>query len=142
LFGGRLFLFGALVLAGMFSLQPNEAAILQLFGSYRGRRASRAARLQPVLHAAQISLRAATLNAEQTQGSTTSAGNPIRNRPVRRFWRVDGHRQGELRCTTATEKLRQFCRARRLRHLASSFAYDHGDLTVSGSPRTDAARER
>ena len=31
-----LFLFGALVLSGMFTLQPNEAAILQLFGSYRG----------------------------------------------------------------------------------------------------------
>jgi len=27
---------GALVLAGMYTLQPNEAAIIQLFGAYRG----------------------------------------------------------------------------------------------------------
>ena len=31
-----LFLIGVLFLAGLYTLQPNEAAILQLFGSYRG----------------------------------------------------------------------------------------------------------
>jgi regulator of protease activity HflC (stomatin/prohibitin superfamily) len=83
-----LFLAGALVLAGLYTLQPNEAAILQLFGSYRG--TTRVAGLRganPFYTRRKISLRARNLNGERLKVND-KRGNPIEIAAVV-VWRVD-----------------------------------------------------
>jgi hypothetical protein len=82
------FLAGALVLAGLYTLQPNEAAILQLFGSYRD--TTRVAGLcgtNPFDTRRKISLRARNLNGERLK-VTDKRGNPIEIAAVV-VWRVD-----------------------------------------------------
>jgi len=127
-----LFLFGALLLAGMFSLQPNEAALLQLFGSYRG--STRIAGLRgcnPFYTRRKISLRARNLNAERLKVND-KRGNPIEIAAVV-VWRVDDTAKASFDVDSYENYVKLQSEAA-LRHLASSFAYDHGDLTVAGSP--------
>src|SRR5260370_19692826 len=83
-----LFLAGALILAGLYTLQPNEAAILQLFGSYRG--TTRVAGLRgtnPFYARRKISLRARNLNGERLKVND-QRGNPIEIAAAA-VWRVD-----------------------------------------------------
>jgi len=127
-----LFLFGALVLAGMYTLQPNEAAILQLFGSYRG--TSRATGLRgtnPFYTRRKISLRARNLNAERLKVND-KRGNPIEIAAVV-VWRVDDTAKANFDVDSYENYVKLQSEAA-LRHLASSFAYDHGDLTLAGNP--------
>jgi len=127
-----LFLFGALVLAGMYTLQPNEAAILQLFGSYRG--TSRATGLRgtnPFYTRRKISLRARNLNAERLKVND-KRGNPIEIAAVV-VWRVDDTAKASFDVDSYENYVKLQSEAA-LRHLASSFAYDHGDLTLAGNP--------
>ena len=71
---------GLLTLAGLYTLQPNEAAILQLFGAYRG--TSRAAGLRatnPVLHP-QEDLAARPQPQRRAAQGQRQAGQPDRDR--------------------------------------------------------------
>ena len=127
-----LFLVGALMLAGMYTLQPNEAAILQLFGSYRG--TTRIAGLRgcnPFYTRRKISLRARNLNAERLKVND-KRGNPIEIAAVV-VWRVDDTAKASFDVDNYENYVKLQSEAA-LRHLASSFAYDHGDLTLAGAP--------
>jgi regulator of protease activity HflC (stomatin/prohibitin superfamily) len=127
-----LFLAGALVLAGLYTLQPNEAAILQLFGSYRG--TTRVAGLRgtnPFYTRRKISLRARNLNGERLKVND-KRGNPIEIAAVI-VWRVDDTAKASFDVDSYENYVKLQSEAA-VRHLASSFAYDHGDANVAGSP--------
>ena len=62
---------GVLLLAGLYTVQPNEAAILQLFGSYRGTTRLTGLRgTNPFYTRRKISLRARNLNGERLHPRT------------------------------------------------------------------------
>ena len=125
------FLAGALVLAGLYTLQPNEAAILQLFGSYRG--TTRVAGLRgtnPFYTRRKISLRARNLNGERLKVND-KRGNPIEIAAVV-VWRVDDTAKASFDVDSYENYVKLQSEAA-VRHLASSFAYDHGDVTTAGS---------
>src|SRR3989442_9943016 len=83
-----LFLLGVLFLAGLYTLQPNEAAILQLFGSYRGTaRVPGLRATNPFYTRRKISLRARNLNGERLKVND-QRGNPTEIAAVV-VWRVD-----------------------------------------------------
>ena len=83
-----LLIAGILVLAGLYTLQPNEAAILQLFGAYRG--TSRVPGLRatnPFYTRKKLSLRARNLNGERLKVND-KRGNPVEIAAVV-VWHVD-----------------------------------------------------
>ncbi len=127
-----LVLAGALLLAGMFTLQPNEAAILQLFGSYRG--TTRVAGLRgtnPFYTRRRISVRARNLNGERLKVND-KRGNPIEIAAVV-VWRVADTAKASFDVDSYENYVKLQSEAA-VRHLASSFAYDHGELTLTGTP--------
>ena len=151
---------GILMLPGFFTLQPNEARVLILFGAYKGTvrdsgfhwgnpfysnggRASgglmrlaeleaklaagkvreRAAR-RPSLSRHKVSLRARTLNGEKLKVND-KRGNPIEIAAIV-IWRV----QDTARATFDVDDYEKYVETQSesaLRHLASSYAYDHGE---------------
>ena len=127
-----MFLAGALLLAGLYTLQPNEAAILQLFGSYRG--TTRVAGLRgtnPFYTRRRISVRARNLNGERLKVND-KRGNPIEIAAVV-VWRVHDTAKASFDVDNYEHYVKLQSEAA-VRHLASSFAYDHGELTLTGSP--------
>jgi regulator of protease activity HflC (stomatin/prohibitin superfamily) len=127
-----LFLLGAFVLAGLYTLQPNEAVILQLFGSYRG--SSRVPGLRgtnPFYSRRKISLRARNLNGERLKVND-KRGNPIEIAAVV-VWRVDDTARASFDVDNYENYVKLQSEAA-VRHLASSFAYDHAGMQASGQP--------
>jgi len=125
-----LFLLGALFLGGLYTLQPNEAAILQLFGSYRG--TSRVAGLRatnPFYTRRKISLRARNLNGERLKVND-KRGNPVEIAAVV-VWRVDDTAKASFDVDNYENYVKLQSEAA-VRHLATSFAYDHGDVLPGG----------
>ena len=125
-----LMLVGALFLAGLYTLQPNEAAILQLFGSYRG--TSRVTGLRgtnPFYSRRKISLRARNLNGERLKVND-KRGNPIEIAAVV-VWRVDDTAKAAFDVDSYENYVKLQSEAA-VRHLASSFAYDEGDGQAAG----------
>jgi regulator of protease activity HflC (stomatin/prohibitin superfamily) len=120
-----LTLLGALFLAGLYMVQPNEAAILQLFGSYRG--TSRVTGLRgtnPFYSKRKISLRARNLNGERLKVND-KRGNPIEIAAVV-VWRVEDTAKASFDVDSYENYVKLQSEAA-VRHLASSFAYDEGD---------------
>jgi regulator of protease activity HflC (stomatin/prohibitin superfamily) len=120
-----LTLLGALFLAGLYTVQPNEAAILQLFGSYRG--TSRVTGLRgtnPFYTKRKISLRARNLNGERLKVND-KRGNPIEIAAVV-VWRVDDTAKASFDVDNYENYVKLQSEAA-VRHLASSFAYDEGE---------------
>ena len=116
---------GALLLAGLYTVQPNEAAILQLFGSYRGTtRVSGLRGTNPFYTRRKISLRARNLNGERLKVNDKQ-GNPIEIAAVV-VWRVDDTAKASFDVDNYENYFKLQSEAA-VRHLASSFAYDHGD---------------
>ena len=116
---------GILVLAGLFTLQPNEAAILQLFGAYRGTARSPGLRgTNPFYTKKKISLRARNLNGERLKVND-KRGNPIEIAAVV-VWRVEDTAKAFFDVDDYELYVRLQAEAA-VRHLASSFAYDEGD---------------
>ncbi len=116
---------GILVLAGLFTLQPNEAAILQLFGAYRGTSRSPGLRgTNPFYTKKKISLRARNLNGERLKVND-KRGNPIEIAAVV-VWRVKDTANAYFDVDDYEMYVRLQAEAA-VRHLASSFAYDEGD---------------
>jgi len=125
-----LFLLGALFLGGLYTLQPNEAAILQLFGSYRG--TSRVAGLRatnPFYTRRKISLRARNLNGERLKVNDKRS-NPVEIAAVV-VWRVDDTAKASFDVDNYENYVKLQSEAA-VRHLATSFAYDHGDVLPGG----------
>ncbi len=116
---------GVLFLAGLYTVQPNEAAILQLFGSYRG--TTRIAGLRgtnPFYTRRKISLRARNLNGERLKVND-KRGNPVEIAAVV-VWRVDDTAKASFDVDNYENYMKLQSEAA-VRHLASSFAYDEGD---------------
>ena len=122
-----------LVLLGLYTLQPNEAAIIQLFGAYRGTTRT------PGLHATnpfyarkKLSLRARNLNGERLKVND-KRGNPIEIAAVV-VWRVDDTAKAFFDVDSYENYVKLQAEAA-VRHLASSFAYDDADRTTPDTPR-------
>ena len=130
---GVLPVLGAIVLAivafvmagGFFTLQPNEAAVLILFGSYKGTvRDSGFFWTNPFNKKNRISLRARNLNGEKLKVNE-KRGNPIEIAVVV-VWRVRDTAQACFDVENYDSYVRVQSESA-LRHVASSYAYDDGE---------------
>ncbi len=111
-----------LTLAGLYTLQPNEAAILQLFGAYRGTSRTPGLRAtNPFYTRRKVSLRARNLNGERLKVND-KRGNPIEIAAVV-VWHVDDTAKA-LFDVDAYETFVKVQSEAAVRHLASKFAYD------------------
>ncbi len=108
--------------AGLFTLQPNTAAVLVLFGEYRG-----TARRQgfywanPFMHKIKVSLRARNLNGEKLKVND-QRGNPIEIAAV-----VVWHVQDTAKAVFHVDDYKDYVSVQSesaVRHLASSYPYD------------------
>ena len=113
---------GILLLAGLYTLQPNEAAILQLFGAYRGTSRTPGLRAtNPFYSRKKISLRARNLNGERLKVND-KRGNPVDIAAV-----VVWHVEDSAKAAFDVDDYEMFVKVQSeaaVRHLASSFAYD------------------
>jgi len=129
---------GVLVLAiagscGFFTLQPNEAAVLILFGAYRGTvRTSGFFWTNPFNKRVKLSLRARNLNGEKLKVND-KRGNPIEIAAVV-VWRV----QDTAEACFDVDNYEHYVAVQSesaVRHLASGYAYDEGEqneITLRG----------
>jgi regulator of protease activity HflC (stomatin/prohibitin superfamily) len=117
-----LLLLGILTLAGLYTLQPNEAAILQLFGDYKGTSRTPGLRAtNPFYTRKKISLRARNLNGDKLKVND-KRGNPIEIAAV-----VVWHVEDSAKAAFDVDDYEMFVKVQSesaVRHLASSFAYD------------------
>lgn len=134
--GAILILVVAVVCSGgFFTLQPNEAAVLILFGSYRGSvRASGFFFTNPFNKKQKISLRARNLNGEKLKVND-KRGNPIEIAAVV-VWRVRDTAQAVFDVDNYETYVRIQSESA-LRHVSTAYAYDDGDgetneLTLRG----------
>ena len=113
------------MLPGFFTLQPNEAAVLILFGAYRGtQRRSGFHWTNPLNRKLKISLRARNLNGEKLKVND-KRGNPIEIAAVV-VWRVQDTTQAVFDVDDY-ETYVEIQSESAVRHLASAYAYDHGE---------------
>lgn len=130
--GGGAILLGVLVLVvgvlmsfGFFTLQPNEGAVLILFGAYRGTvRDSGFFFTNPLNKRLKISLRARNLNSEKLKVNE-KRGNPIEIAAVV-VWRVRDTAQAVFD-VDSYENYVKIQSESAVRHVASSYAYDDGE---------------
>jgi regulator of protease activity HflC (stomatin/prohibitin superfamily) len=116
-------LLAAWCLGGLYMLQPNQAAILLLFGSYRGTDRERGLRwANPFYSKSKISVRAHNFNSEKLKVND-ARGNPIEIAATV-VWRVDD----TARASFDVENYEAYVLTQAesaVRHLALSYAYDH-----------------
>lgn len=129
--GGFALLFILLLVAamvtsrGFFTLQPNEAAVLILFGAYRGTvRDSGFFFTNPFNKRLKISLRARNLNGEKLKVNE-KRGNPIEIAAVV-VWRVRDTAQAVFDVDSYANYVTVQSESA-VRHVASSYAYDDGE---------------
>ncbi len=130
--GGGLVLLGGLLLVvavttslGFFTLQPNEAAVLILFGAYKGTvRDSGFFFTNPFNKKVKVSLRARNLNGEKLKVNERR-GNPIEIAAVV-VWRVQDTAQAKFD-VDSYENYVKIQSESAVRHVASSYAYDDGE---------------
>ena len=110
-------------LAGLYMLQPNQAALLMLFGSYRGTDRSEGLRwANPFYLKKKVSVRARNFNSEKLKVNDLR-GNPIEIAATV-VWRVDD----TARASFDVENYEAYVLTQAesaLRHLALSYAYDN-----------------
>jgi regulator of protease activity HflC (stomatin/prohibitin superfamily) len=118
---------------GFFTLQPNEARVLLLFGSYQGTaRESGFHWTNPFNRKLKISLRARNFQSDKLKVND-KRGNPIEIASVV-VWRVADSAQAVFDVDAYGDYVRVQSESA-VRHLASSFAYDHGEeneITLRG----------
>jgi regulator of protease activity HflC (stomatin/prohibitin superfamily) len=134
---------GVFSLVGLYMLQPREAAILTLFGEYRGTDRSEGLRwANPLYTKRKISLRARNLNTP-TLKVNDKRGNPVEIGVVV-VWRV----LDTAKAVFDIDDFERFVTVQAeaaVRHLAAHYAYDHGDenqvdeITLRGAGDTVAA---
>jgi regulator of protease activity HflC (stomatin/prohibitin superfamily) len=125
-----LVLLGALVLAGLYMLQPNEGAILTLFGEYVGTDRHEGLRwANPFFRKRHISLRARNLNAP-TLKVNDKRGNPVEISAVV-VWRVHDTAMAVFEVDDYEKYVAVQAEAA-IRHVATQFAYDEGDDLAPG----------
>lgn len=115
-----------LACASIYTLQPNEAAILQLFGAYRGTtRVPGLRATNPFYTRKKISLRARNLNGDRLKVND-KRGNPIEIAAVV-VWRVEDTAKAAFDVDDYEVFVKIQSEAA-VRHLASSFAYDEDPM--------------
>jgi regulator of protease activity HflC (stomatin/prohibitin superfamily) len=135
-----LFILGAFVLSGLYMLQPNEAAILLLFGAYKGTDRTEGLRwTNPFFRKQKISLRAHNLASERLKVND-KRGNPIEIAAAI-VWRVHDTAQASFDVENYEQYVRIQAEAA-VRHLASSYAYDEGDDLHEGEITLRAGQDR
>jgi regulator of protease activity HflC (stomatin/prohibitin superfamily) len=129
--------FSVLVFIGLYMLQPNEAAILLLFGEYRGTDRSEGLRwVNPLYARKRISLRARNLNMP-TLKVNDRRGNPVEISAAV-VWRVADTARAVFEVDRYEDYVKVQAEAA-LRHLASLYNYDEGEdagaheVTLRGS---------
>jgi hypothetical protein len=132
--GGVIVFIAAVVMCcGFFTLQPNEAAVLILFGAYKGTvRESGFFFTNPFNKKLKISLRARNLNGEKLKVND-KRGNPIEIAAVV-VWRVKDTAQAVFDVDSYENYVRIQSESA-VRHVASNYAYDDGEpneLTLRG----------
>lgn len=124
------------LMAGFFTLQPNQAAVLLLFGRYKGTvKTSGFHWANPLLSKAKISLRARNLNME------TIKVNDLRGNPIEIAAVVVWHVADTAQAVFDVDHFESYVSVQSeaaLRHLASAYPYDSGEhdhdqLTLRGS---------
>lgn len=128
-----LILGGVFLGCGFFTLQPNEAAVLVLFGRYRGTvRASGIFWVNPFIRRGKISLRARNFTGEKLKVND-KRGNPIEIAAVV-VWRVEDTAQAVF----DVEHYESYVNVQSetaLRHVAGSYDYDnteHNEVSLRG----------
>jgi regulator of protease activity HflC (stomatin/prohibitin superfamily) len=119
---------------GHFTQQPNIARVFILFGAYHGTfRESGFHWANPLYVKLRISLRSRNLTGEKLKVND-KRGNPIEIAAVV-VWRVQNTAQASFDVERFEDYVRVQCESG-VRHLANSFAYDHGEeqeLTLRGN---------
>jgi regulator of protease activity HflC (stomatin/prohibitin superfamily) len=116
---------GIISLCGHFTLQPNGACALVLFGDYRGSvRQSGFYWTNPFMTRLKISLRARNMETQKLKVND-KRGNPIEIAAVV-VWRVDDTAQALFDVDQYLEYVKIQSETA-VRHLANSYAYDHGE---------------
>ncbi len=127
------FIVAVLACNGFFALQPNEAAVLILFGAYKGTvRDSGFFWTNPFNRKVKISLRARNLNGEKLKVND-KRGNPIEIAAVV-VWRVHDTAQASFDVDSYEHYVAVQSESA-VRHLASGYAYDEGEqneITLRG----------
>nr|MEE4268076.1 SPFH domain-containing protein [Candidatus Krumholzibacteria bacterium] len=127
-------------LAGLFVVNPNEAAALLLFGDYKG--TTRKAGFHwanPFFTKMKVSLRARNLNGDRLKVNDSS-GNPVEIAVVV-VWKVSNTAHALFEVEDYEEYVHTQSESA-VRHLASAFAYDgdEGEVTLRGA--TDEINDR
>jgi regulator of protease activity HflC (stomatin/prohibitin superfamily) len=130
---GICMLLGVFCLAGLYMLQPNQVALLTLFGSYRGSDRSEGLRwANPFYVKKKVSVRARNFNSEKLKVNDLR-GNPIEIAAAI-VWRVEDTAQATFDVDNfETYVLTQAESA--VRHLALSYAYDNLDEPTQNDAR-------
>jgi regulator of protease activity HflC (stomatin/prohibitin superfamily) len=123
--GVLVFATGDILLIGHFTLQPNQARVLLLFGAYQGTvKESGFHWTNPFMTKKLVSLRARNLNGEKLKVND-KRGNPIEIAAVV-VWRVEDTVEALFDVNNYEEYVRIQSESA-VRHLASNYAYDQGE---------------
>jgi len=120
----------AATVLGLYTLQPNEAAIMTLFGKYAGSDRAEGLRwANPLFIKRRISLRARNLNSPALKVND-KRGNPIEIGAVI-IWRVEDTAKARFEVDDVELYVKLQTEAA-LRHVASLYAYDEADSGDAG----------
>ncbi|HOV25278.1 MAG TPA: SPFH domain-containing protein [Pseudobacteroides sp.] len=134
--GGILFIAWCIFTCGFFTLQPNEAAVLILFGDYKGTvRKSGWHYANPFYTKKKISLRSRNLNGEKLKVND-EAGNPIEIAAVV-VWRVENTYQAVFDVENYVDYVKVQSESA-IRHIAGMYPYDITDQNHNISLRGSA----
>ena len=124
---------------GLYTLQPNQAALLMLFGSYRGTDRSEGLRwANPFYAKTRMSVRAHNFNSERIKVNDLR-GNPIEIAATV-VWRVDDTARASFDVENYEGYVLTQAEAA-IRHLASGYAYDNLDDPTDPSTSAAARQE-
>jgi regulator of protease activity HflC (stomatin/prohibitin superfamily) len=116
---------GIIFMGGLFTLQPNEGRVLILFGDYRGTvRESGFFWANPFLTKPKMSLRTRNMETQRLKVND-KRGNPIEIAAVV-VWRIQDTAQASFDVNRYEEYVKIQSETA-VRHLANSYAYDHGE---------------
>jgi regulator of protease activity HflC (stomatin/prohibitin superfamily) len=120
-----LVLFAVFNFVGLYTLQPNQAAILTLFGAYRGTVCDSGLRWSNPFYLKQkVSLRSNNLNMDKLKVND-KRGNPVEIAAAV-VWKIED----AARATFDVENYQMFVKVQAeaaLRHVVTEFNYDHND---------------
>ena len=130
LVGGLCVLAAVAIVAGLYTLQPNEAALVTLFGQYAGTDRAEGLRwANPFYIKRRISLRARNLNSPALKVND-KRGNPVEIGAVI-IWRVEDTAKARFEVDDVDLYVKLQSEAA-LRHVASLYAYDEADSDDAG----------